>query len=58
MLQDFLSKLDMPILQVTWETPHADALHVVNVMDSNGQLPDFPQTVSGQEVSQLLQCGG
>ena len=37
--------------KIEWESPYDDALYVVNVMDSNGQLNDFPMTVDEKEVS-------
>lgn len=36
--------------KIEWESPYDDALYVVNVMDSNGQLNDFPMTVDEKEV--------
>jgi hypothetical protein len=36
--------------KIEWESPYEDALYIVNVMDSAGQLADFPMTVNEKEV--------
>ena len=40
--------------KIEWESPYEDAMYIVNVMDSNGQLTDFPMTVNQKEVKRVV----